>query len=298
MNLRESVYSIFSGLSRLYPKEYRQKYSEEMKSVFLDILDDSGDSSNWHAFRCLLREIFCLPICLIHEYFVVIGGSRMKTTRQIISVTALGFISLFILFAIKYGALYTFFLDFSQKQTPGFYLLSLIMDGIIFGALVGGSICIALSIKNKAAMMTVLGFAFAVAMLFVQPAYWEGLGISILRVNDGLGSFFLHASSPILGFCIGLPMGLLWRGWKTGIVLGLASSLIFFLGSWSNRALWPFLLEQGMLRFVTPKIVSVELWRFICWLINYSIYGGIVGILWGILLGRFPRIPSNPPVSA
>jgi hypothetical protein len=298
MNLREFVYSVFSGFTRLYPKDYQQKYAEEMKSVFWDILEDSGDSGGWHAIRTLLREWLSLPACLFREYFSGNGESYMKTPRQIIGVTTMGFISLFILFAIKYGALYSFFLDFSRRQPPVFYWLSLVMDGILFGVLVGGSICVALSLKNKVAMMIFSGLAFAVAMFLVQPAYWEGLGISMLQRNGGLGSFFLHAASPILGLCIGLPIGLFWRGWKTGIVFGLASGLFFTLGSLTNRFFWPFLLDQGTLHFVSTKIMSAELWKFISWLINYSIYGGTVGFLWGVLLDRLPRLHLMNPASA
>jgi hypothetical protein len=51
MNFRVFAHSVFSGLSRLYPEEYKQKYSEEMKSVFQDILDDSENSGGRYVVR-------------------------------------------------------------------------------------------------------------------------------------------------------------------------------------------------------------------------------------------------------
>jgi len=288
MNLKDFVFSIFSGLSRLYPKEYQQKYSEDMKSVFLDILEESGNSGNWHAIRCLLRECACLPACLLHEYFSVNGGGHMKSTRQIISATIFGFISLNFLLSIVEKTLLVFYNN-SPEQPPESVLLQLIINGILFGIFIGGAIGYAFSIKNKSAMMAICGLAYLAPMVLLNPAV---LGLPNPWLDDGRAQFLLYASSPLFGFCFGLLIGLLWRGWKTGIVFGLASGLIFTIGFWSNRAAMSFVWNQGMDRIVDAKILSEELWYVIYWLASNLLYGGIVGILWGILLDRLPRMQS------
>jgi hypothetical protein len=288
MNLRESVYSIFSGLSGLYPEEYQQKYSEEMKSVFLDILEDSSGSGNWHAIRCLLREFACLPASLLREYFSFNGGGLMKSTRQVISVTVLGFISLYFILGIQSGTFIAFY-NFSPEPPTGIMLLSLLIDGILFGVIVGGIIDFVLSIKNKVRMISICGLAYLAPRFLLHP---EALGISIPWMNYDWQLFLLYISSPFYGICFGFLVGLAWKGWKTGIAFGLASGLMVTIAFWSNRAVAPFLMEQGMNRIVDAKILSEELWLFIFWLTSSLIYGGIVGILWGILLDRLPRMRS------
>jgi hypothetical protein len=287
MNLREFVYSIFSGLSRLYPKEYQQKYSEEMKSVFLDILEDPSGSDNWHAIRCLLREFACLPVCLLREYFFLSGGCLMKSTRQIISITSLGFISLYLILGIQFGTLFAFY-NFSSSQPPQIILLFLMIDGILFGIFVGGAIGYVLSIRNKATMIAICGVAY------IAPRFLLNLDslMPIPWMNYDWQLFLLYVSSPFCGICFGFLVGLVWKGWKTGIAFGLASGFIVTIAFWSNRAVAPFLMEQGMNRIVDAKILSEELWLFIFWLSSSLIYGGIVGILWGILLDRLPRMRS------
>jgi hypothetical protein len=108
MNLKESVFSFFSGLSRLYPKEYQQKYSEDMKSVFRDILEDSGNAGSGHAVRSLLRECVCLPACLLREYLHAKGDDHMKSTRQVIFASIFGFISMYFLLGVQSGTVLAF----------------------------------------------------------------------------------------------------------------------------------------------------------------------------------------------
>ncbi len=288
MNLKAFFYLIFSGLSRLYPKEFQEKYSEEMKSVFLDILEDSGASGNWHAIQCLLREFVYLPVCLLREYSSVNGGELMKSTRQVISASLFGFISLHFLLGIQSGTVLVFYNN-SPAQPMEIMILQLIIGGILFGILIGGSISYVLSIKNKTAMMAICGLAYLAPRVLLNP---EVLGFPNPWIDKGWGQLLLYTASPIYGFCFGMLVGLLWKGWKTGIVIGLASSLIFTIGFWSNRAAMSFVYNQGMDRIVDTKILSVNLWIFIYWVANNLLYGVIIGILWGILLDRLPRMRS------
>jgi hypothetical protein len=296
MNLKSFVLSIFSGLSRLYPKEYQKEYSEEMKSVFLDILEDSGNSGNWHAIQCLLRECFYLPGCLVREYLSNTGGGRMKSTRQILSVTTLAFISLFILFAVMNEA-YWSLTNFAGITQPGFRVLWLIFDGIISGILAGGAIGFALSVKNKVPTMVMCGLGFIAGRLLTEPGYWDMLGIPTGWVNSDWGTALVYAASPVTGLFVGVLVGLLWKGWKSGIVFGLASSLIFSIALLGNYSSANFLVAHGILQIVDPKFASDTLRLFLFSLITYSIFGGIAGILWGVLLDRLPRMQWLRPSS-
>jgi hypothetical protein len=290
MNLREFAYSIFSVFSRLYPKEYQQEYSEDMKSVFQDILDDSGDR---HAVRALLRELVSLPGCLIREYLSIPEGGSMKNTRQILIATLLGFYSLFFLFAIER---IIFFIYLRWMDQPGQFLLELIFDGIISGILAGGAIGFALSIKNKASMMMVCGLGFIAGRLLTGPIYWKMLGIPTAWVNSEWETLCIYAALPVTGFLVGGFAGLLWKGLKSGIVFGLASGLIFTVGllaQWlAQNSIWNLLFDQGVMQTVDPNSLSDNFRLLFGMLISYSILGGIVGILWGVLLDRLPRLKS------
>jgi hypothetical protein len=285
MNFRKSVYSIFSWLSRLYPKEYQQEYSEDMKSVFLDILEESG---NWHAIRCLLRECVCLPACLLREYFSIYGGGKMKSTRQIISATIIGFISLNLLLEFLSRTLFPSH-QYYSPQPLGNILLQLILTGILYGIFVGGAIGFAFSIKNKLAIMAIYGFAFSITAFIISSPWifrfpnpwWEYVG----------DSFFFYAETPFVFFCIGLLSGFLWKGWKMGIVFGLASSLLFTIGWWITLAALSFVWGQGMIGIVDVQTLSEKL-PTAHWLAFDLIYGGILGILWGIFLDRLLRVKS------
>jgi hypothetical protein len=173
-------------------------------------------------------------------------------------------------------------------------LLQLRLNGILYGIFIGGAIGFAFSIKNKLAMMAICGFAYFAPLFILNP---EILGLPNPWLNDGRASFIFYASSPLFGFCFGILVGLLWRGWKTGIVFGLASSLIFTIGFWINLAAMSFVWGQGMVGIVDVKNLSTEL-STVHWLASDLIYGGIIGILWGILLDRLPRIRQwNLPVA-
>jgi hypothetical protein len=171
MNIPDCVFGIFSFLSKLYPKEYQRKYSEDLKSVFLAILEDSDHPGGWHAIRSLLIECACLPGCLIREYLSVIHGGRMKSTFQILLVTISGFIILFFLDGLERG-MSLVFIGPNYKNQPGVLLPALILNGLASGLIAGGVISFALSIKNelprgKPRGIKAAGFPFCFRRYFV-----------------------------------------------------------------------------------------------------------------------------------
>jgi hypothetical protein len=290
MNFREIALSAFSGISRLYPKEYQQEYSEDLKSVFNDILEDPDGSGNWHAARSLLREFIYLPGCLIREYLSFPGEVPMKTTRQILGVTLLGFISLFSLLGIE-RIIFHFFLARNWIDQQGILLLELIIDGTASGILAGGAIGFALAVRNKAPMMAACGFGFVAGRLLTGPGYWDMLGIPTRWVNSDWQVLFMLAASPVTGLLVGGLAGLLWKGWKSGMIFSLVSSLIFTVGL-LGQYVWILFFDYRMLHTVDPLSLSGNLRLFLGTLISYSILGAIAGVLWGILLDRLPRIRS------
>ncbi len=241
MNCKKFVYSVFSVFTSLYPKEYQQEYSEDMKSVFLDILDDFGNTGRLNVVRILLRECACLPICILREHFSFTGGGLMRSTRKIISIASLGFISFYLIQGVQSGTLIGF-LNFSTSQPPQIILLLLLMDGILFGIFVGGAIGYILSVKHKTGMMAICGAAY------ILPKFLLNLDLFIpipWMMNMGWAYFILYISSPISGFCFGLITGFYWKGWKSGIAFGLASSVLTTIGFWINRYAMFFLMDQG-----------------------------------------------------
>ena len=288
MNLRKSIYSIFAGLSRFYPKEYQQEYSEDMKSVFLDILEDSGNAGNGHALQSLLRECICLPACLLREYLHVKGDDRMKSTRQVISATVFGFLSMFFLLGFEVGMLVVFF-GLDNLRGPGIEWLILLTGGVLYGILAGGAIAYVLSIKNKAVMMFTCGLAFLAPHVILSQ---DALGFLNPWKGEGWSSFLFYASSPICGFCFGMLIGLLWKGWKTGIAFGLAGAVVETTVWGISNAVQSLIWHQGLEGILNANTLSAKLWVLIYYLASWMFYGGMLGILWGILLDRLPRIKS------
>jgi hypothetical protein len=141
-------------------------------------------------------------------------------------------------------------------------------------------------------MMAACGFGYVAGTLMTGPACWESLGVSVAWVKGDWESVFVYAEYPVTGLILGLLAGTLWKGWKAGMLLGTASGLIFTAGFWLNYGSWNLLFGPGMKTLVQAKIVNTEAWNFVCWLIGYTLFGGIVGIFWGILLERSRRIRS------
>jgi hypothetical protein len=284
MRFRQSLCAVFSALTRLYPGDFREQYAADLNSVFLDILEDSG--GGLHAVWPLLREIAFLPVCLCREHLSVEGGGNTKSTRQVMLATLFGFLFFQFLMGIQAGTLIAF-TDFHGADTPALSWFVLLSGGMLFGVFVGGAIGYVLSIKNIVAMMTACALAYMAPKFLINL---DALGILAPQVYKGWTTFILYAASPTYGFCYGFTAGLFWRGWKAGIAFGLASSLLFTIGFWTNRTVMFSLYRLGMDRIIGANILPEEWWLFVYWIANSLSYGGIVGFLWGILLDRFPRI--------
>jgi hypothetical protein len=286
MNFRKSASAFFSTLTRLYPREFREKYAADLNSVFLDILEDSGGGR--HAVWPLMREIACLPACLCREHLAIEGGGDIKSTRRVILGTLLGFLGFQFLMGILSGTLIAF-TGFYGDLPPVKLWGLLLLHGLLFGVFVGGGIGYALSVKKTAGMMAACALAYVVPRVFLNP---DLFGILAAPSGEEWAAFTLYAAAPVSGFCYGFAVGLLWRGWKAGLAFGLASSLLSTIGFWSDRTVMSSLYNLGMERMVGAKILPEEWWLVVYWTANSLLYGVIVGFLWGILLDRFPRIRS------
>jgi hypothetical protein len=130
MNIPECALRVFSTFSKLYPQEYRRRYSEELISVFLDMLEDSDKPGGWRAVRCLLRECACLPVCLIREYLSAFQGGSMKSTAQILAATISGFLALFFLDGVERGLSLVVFGPAYRSQ-PGVLPMTLTLNGLV-----------------------------------------------------------------------------------------------------------------------------------------------------------------------
>src|SRR5690606_39014334 len=135
---------------------------------------------------CLIRECACLPACLLREYFSVNEGGLMKSTRQIISATIVGFISLMFLISILEKIILSFYPN-SPATPPEIMLLQIIINGIFFGIFIGGAIGYALSIKTKATMMAICGLAYLAPIFLFNPMV---LGLPNFWLYDGWDLFY------------------------------------------------------------------------------------------------------------
>jgi hypothetical protein len=144
MSLKAPAYSFLSTLSRPYPKEFQDLYGEDLKSVFLDILEDPDGSEKRQIVRSLGKEFLCLPGCLIREYPSTPAGDRLKSTRQIVLSTTLRSTAVFMLLSVEFGLLRV--IGSEALGIPAQIRFAfLLLNGILFGLLVGGSIGFALS---------------------------------------------------------------------------------------------------------------------------------------------------------
>ena len=210
----------------------------------------------------------------------------MKSPRQIISASIFTFITLYFLLGIQQGTIIAFY-DYETLQSPGINWLMLITGGILFGILVGGAMAFILSIKNIAGLMVLCGFAYMAPRILLNP---QVLGFPNPWMDEGWAQYLLYASSPFCGFCFGMAVGRFWNGWKTGIVFGLAGGLTFTIGWWIFHSAQSFILGQGIDWIFNANTPSVKILVLLYWSVSCVLYGAIVGILWGILLDRLPRM--------
>jgi hypothetical protein len=288
---------IFSALLRLYPTEFRRVYGEELELVFHDLLSAGEPADRAHAWRCLAREIATIPAGLIREYFSAFGGNLMKSSRHVLAVTVAGFFLLFLMLAFEFGY---------YRSQPGLGWLHsaaalwilLLIEGILFGLLGGGSLALALSVKRKVPMLILCGLGYVAATALTGPAYWIGTGIQFPWLTPDHETLLIYSYFPLLGLVLGVSAGLFWKGWKTAAILGLMGALIFAIGYWLNFISWWIIYGLGVDRLVRNGGVPLATWVILCWSIGYALVGIAVGILWGILIRRVQGRPASSPVAA
>jgi len=287
MSLKIFIISSYAALLKLYPTGFQHEYAEEMNTVFIDLVESTDKGNRWKAVRCFLNECLCLPGCLIREYYDAIGGRKMKTTKQNLVITSIGFMSLFLILSIVNGYYRSQPAgNWTHTTTTLFLVIDFILQGILYGVLGGIAISIVLPSTNRKQMMLACGIGYLISSFITGEGYWEVLGISTKWINQNWESFLVYASSPMNGFLIGLIVGWVWKGWKAGLIFSIASTIIFTLGFWTNYLSWYVLTNV-----FRDNILFGRSWLMVNWIVGYLLFGGVVGILWGILMDRIQRFP-------
>ncbi len=217
----------------------------------------------------------------------------MKSTPQILMVTLSGFLALFFLDGVERG-LFLVNNSLNYINQSGVRLLAQIMIGLVSGLIAGGVIGFALSIKNKVPMMAVCGLGFIAGRLLSVPAFWQILGIPTGSTYSEWNAFLTYFPSSVTGLFVGGLVGLVWKGWKTGLAFGLAGCLIFILAGLASTYSFSFLFyDRGLEQIVSSNVMDEGHRIPIFLVIGRSIFGGFAGLLWGILLDRYQRIGFN-----
>jgi hypothetical protein len=294
MSIVDSLIKAYEIALRIYPKEFKNQFSEEMQLVFIDLVKSPQINNKRLAVSAFLRECWHLPGCIIRAYCELSGEVIMNTIKRNLLFPSIGFTITFVLIAWKNG-IYRAMVDgyWIFSNLPLFLILSILFEGVLFGLLCGGAIAIALSKTKRIPIMLAAGLGYIIGYLMSAPAYWKLMGIPIDAIKGSWETLLIYTGYPIMGFVIGLMVGGVWRGLKAGLILAIGSSIIFELGYWANYLSWDILANpHGILVRIYPNSFSNNSWIMINWIVGYLFYGCVVGCLWGLLSNRVNHLKT------
>ena len=290
MKFFKCLIQIHSLFLRLYPPSFRNQFGDEIHKVFCDLLDEAGSHNFWQIFLCFGRECRALPGNVIRAHIDAVGELPMLSNRRIIQINTIGFGIAFILMALlNFVTRYYLFPLQGDMHPIIVYIFWLLFAGILMGFLGGGAIAISIAPQRKLPFILASGFGYVLSLFLTGPSIWAVLGLPTDWVTSSLESFFVLGSEFVNGLLVGLMIGWVWKGWKTGLIFGLMSGIIFELGFWVNWLVL-FVMNANLQHNLTGSTAAELGWILLTWAIAYLLFGAVVGVLWGILVGRVRRM--------
>lgn len=277
----------YASLLHFYPSAFQHQFSDELQTVFCDLMDEAAAQNSWQVWLCFIRECYALPGNIIQAY----RGEKfpMLPQRQIVKINVIGFGIAFILLALL-NSITTYLLS---PINPGegfifFYIVYLLLASITVGVFGGGAIATSLSAQRKTPFILACGLGYMLSELLTSYSFWAALGLPIEWINRSWATFFTLGAPLINGLLIGLLVGKVWKDWKTGFLFALISGIIFELGFWVNWTILFLLYTQGQhsLSGSTPAGLFWITWTGV---VSYLAFGALVGLLWGVLVGKVSR---------
>jgi hypothetical protein len=285
IDLIQVTTGIFGWCTRLFPREFRQNFGEELQGVFTSMVEDSARNGGlWGLLKVFGRELRDLPGSLFHEHLALLRKklgldpgpgpvSPWRSARQ----AALGFaIAQALLILIRW------FSDPANDLGLRNYGLGLLRETLLF-AMVGG---IGWFMLGKALFPDV-----SANRLAVRGIFFGALGglLSTLLIGGYykyIANIYTSARIPIqflaalvYGAFFGAP--LVWeagfRGRRTSLLITAAAC--FGIGFWFSEAMF---LLYSLLRL--PYEWQLRYWG-IPLAVCSPVDGWVSGTLWGWAVG-------------
>ncbi len=282
---------------RLYPRQYREEYGDEMEAVFVETCLDAAAASPRGVWVLGLRELRDLPANLIREHWSELWRHRMQNhpgspepLPKSILRGGLGFGLGFAFIFLAYCLLDALLNPGKTIGTPGTVWLHLLIHPNALGSALGTAYLAWGSGRRRVWLSALSGFCgYELVLLVGSHAFLPHLthDYLIARIYQAL---FMGA----VGVLVGGGLGLAQRGWKQAGWSALAGAVGYNLG-WliCDLAGVNIILRSPYGDNITNLVIG-SLWYYA----YYLIPGVVLGIVIGICLGAAAAIKGRQSFAA
>ncbi len=299
MDSIQGIAKIYSLLLRLFPRDFRNEFGEEMEDVFTATLEEAAKTGTTLVVRACFFELFDLPGNLVVEHLSNLRKGRVMKNKSFelgrsraMLMAALGMMVGYVLikWVLINWAYRQDFWKYPDNRQWMFYVaeaiqiaLPFILCGLVLGIAAGVGRRTFLRIGLGTAAGGVLGYLVNIPInmvgnnLYLRTAY-------LSRVADQVTFFNVLAVVCIHGFFSGAGLGFAFGGWKTILkfgLIGLAANAVGLLaGHFISSSVWAYRVPLGS---YGPSYIQ------------YSIMGLLAGGILGWFFGK-ERQPAADPV--
>jgi hypothetical protein len=280
--LIQGVSKIYGMLLRLFPRDFRNEYKEEMENVFTATLEDAAETSATLVIRACFFELFDLPVNLLVEHLANLRKeNNMKAFSYEVGrsraalMAALGMMVGWVLMNVE-GQY--FFHSLAQLLRPWefdlvqmiVYTLPIVLCGMMLGIAAGFDGHAFLRIGLLAAVGGILGHLVNVPIRMVNTGILARAATLPQWESEMVGILTLLAVMCTYGFFNGAGLGFAfggWKGCKKFALIGLIANAVgilagYFIASGVSSRVYPYLGFQP---------------SYITWSIMGALAGGILG---------------------
>ncbi len=296
----QGVAKIYGILLRLFPRDFRNEFREEMEYVFTANLEEASKTGVALVVRACFFELFDLPGNLLVEHLSNLRkGNVMKTKpfevsrSRVVLMAALGMMAgwLLINWVLVSWVYHQNFWNSYEIKTWMIYgaeaihfTLPVILCGLMLGIAAGLGRRAFLRIGLCTAAGGILGFLVNIPVynvvlnIYLRTAYLPSIKTKWIYLLCEL------AVACIYGFFSGAGLGFAFGGWKNGLKFGLIGLVAIAVGLLAGH----FVFSSGLVYKMPLRIIGP----------SYIVYG-LQGVLAGGILGWFfgkERQPEAAPV--
>jgi hypothetical protein len=278
MDSIQGIAKIYGLLLRLFPRDFRNEFGEEMEDVFTSTLEEAAKTGTTLVVRACFFELFDLPGNLAVEHLSNLRkGKVMKTISlevgrsRVVLMAALG-MSVGWVFNNMLGEYLSthgvYELPFTLVGTI-LFTFPVILCGLLLGIIAGVGRRAFLRILLWTAAGGILGHLVSLPIRMVNSRILSG--ISAYPGSWKYNSTFILCLIGVMctyGLFYGAGLGLAFGNWKASIkfaLIGLAANAVGLLSGY----------------FIASNVKGISDPSYITWSITGALAGGILGWFFG-----------------